>query len=40
MAAPGKYVPDVTEGITRVEDLPPAKVVKRVRGSAPANDKI
>lgn len=31
MAAPGKYVPDVTEGITRVEDLPPAKVVKRTR---------
>jgi len=31
MAAPGKYVSDVTEGITRVEDLPPAKVVKRSR---------
>jgi predicted RNA-binding Zn-ribbon protein involved in translation (DUF1610 family) len=31
MAAPGKYIPDVTEGITRVEDLPPAKVVKRSR---------
>jgi len=31
MAAPGKYVPDVTEGITRVENLPPAKVVKRSR---------
>ena len=31
MAAPGKYVPDVTEGVTRVEDLPPAKVVKRSR---------
>lgn len=31
MAGPGKYVPDVTEGITRVEDLPPAKVVKRSR---------
>ena len=31
MAAPGKYVPDVTEGITQVEDLPPAKVVKRSR---------
>jgi len=31
MAAPGKYVPDVTEGITRVEDLPPAKVIKRSR---------
>lgn len=31
MAGPGRYVPDVTEGITRVEDLPPAKVVKRSR---------
>lgn len=31
MAGPGKYVPDVTEGITRVEDLPPPKVVKRSR---------
>ena len=31
MAGPGKYVPDATEGITRVEDLPPAKVVKRSR---------
>jgi hypothetical protein len=31
MAGPGRYVPDVTEGITRVEDLPPAKVVKRTR---------
>jgi len=29
MAGPGRYVPDETEGITRVEDLPPAKVVKR-----------
>ena len=31
MAGPGKYVPDVTEGITRVEDLPPPKVVERSR---------
>ena len=31
MAGPGKYVPDVTEGVTRVEDLPPAKRVKRSR---------
>jgi predicted RNA-binding Zn-ribbon protein involved in translation (DUF1610 family) len=31
MAGPGKYVPDATEGITRVEDLPLAKVVKRSR---------
>ena len=26
MAGPGEYVPDVTEGITRVEDLPKAKI--------------
>ena len=31
MAGPGRYVPDVTEGITRVEDLPSPKVVKRSR---------
>lgn len=31
MAGPGRYVSDVTEGITRVEDLPRAKVVKRTR---------
>ena len=31
MPGPGEYVPDVTEGITRVEDLPKAKVVKRSR---------
>ncbi|HUT56625.1 MAG TPA: hypothetical protein VNA25_01995 [Phycisphaerae bacterium] len=31
MARAGRYVPDVTEGITRVEDLPPPKVVKRSR---------
>ena len=29
--APGEYVPDVTEGITRVEDLPPPHVEKRSR---------
>lgn len=31
MSGPGEYVPDVTEGITRVEDLPPAKIEQRSR---------
>lgn len=31
MARPGDYVPDVTEGITRVEDLPKPKVKKLSR---------
>ena len=31
MAGPGRYVADVTEGITRVEDLPPRKRVRRSR---------
>ena len=31
MPGPGEYVRDVTEGISRVEDLPRAKVVKRSR---------
>jgi hypothetical protein len=31
MAGPGRYVGDVTEGITRVEDLPRAKIRKRHR---------
>ena len=31
VAGPGRYVGDVTEGITRVEDLPKAKVGKRRR---------
>jgi len=31
MIGPGVYVPDITEGITRVEDLPKAKVVRRSR---------
>ena len=31
MDGPGEYLPDVTEGITRVEDLPKAKVVGRSR---------
>jgi len=30
-AGPGRYVGDVTEGITRVEDLPRDKVVERSR---------
>jgi len=28
---PGEYVGDATEGITRVEDLPKAKIIKRSR---------
>jgi len=31
MAKPGQYVPDATEGISRVEDLPKRKIVKRSR---------
>ncbi len=31
MPKPGRYVPDTTEGITKVEDLPKPKVVKRSR---------
>jgi hypothetical protein len=31
MPRPGEYVPDCTEGITRVEELPQAKVVERSR---------
>jgi len=31
MSGPGRYVGDVTEGITRVEDLPKAKITKRSR---------
>lgn len=31
MPGPGEYVPDVTEGITRVEDLPKPKIVRRWR---------
>ena len=31
MPGPGEYVADRTEGITRVEDLPKAKVVERSR---------
>lgn len=31
MPGPGEYLADVTEGITRVENLPKAKVIKRSR---------
>ena len=31
MDGPGRYVADPTEGITRIEDLPPPQVVKRSR---------
>ncbi len=31
MPAPGKYVPDSTEGITHIEDLPAARIIKRKR---------
>ena len=31
MAGPGSYEPDATEGITRVEDLPKPKIVRRRR---------
>ena len=31
MTGPGQYTPDVTEGITRVEDLPQPKIVRRTR---------
>lgn len=31
MSGPGEYVPDVTEGITRVEDLPKPKIIQRSR---------
>ena len=31
MTGPGEYVPDVTEGITRVEDLPKPRIRRRSR---------
>jgi transposase len=31
MAGPGEYLPDATEGVIRVEDLPKPKVVRRSR---------
>ena len=29
MDGPGEYLPDVTEGITRVEDLPSPRIIRR-----------
>jgi transposase-like protein len=34
MPGPGEYVPDATEGITRVEDLPKPRIHKRSRNFA------
>jgi len=34
MSGPGEYVPDVTEGITRVEDLPQSRLERRNRTRA------
>jgi hypothetical protein len=34
MAGPGEYVPDVTEGVTSPEDLPPPRVERRSRNYA------
>jgi hypothetical protein len=31
MARPGEYLPDVTQGVTRPEDLPPPQVLARSR---------
>lgn len=31
MSGPGEYVPDVTEGITRIEDLPKPRIERRSR---------
>ena len=31
MSGPGQYLPDVMEGITRPEDLPQAKIIRRSR---------
>lgn len=31
MSGPGQYLPDPTEGITRPQDLPEAKIVRRSR---------
>lgn len=38
MAGPGEYVSDVTEGITRVEDLPRAKIKRH--SLTPSEKKI
>ena len=37
MDGPGDYVPDVTEGITRVEDLPKPKIKRQVRSHKKAS---
>ncbi len=34
MVGPGEYVPDATEGITRVEDLPQPRIERRSRNRA------
>jgi transposase-like protein len=34
MSGPGEYLPDATEGITRVEDLPKPKIIHRSRNFA------
>jgi hypothetical protein len=34
VSGPGAYLPDATEGITKPEDLPPAKIVRRTRNFA------
>ena len=31
MPGPGEYLPDASEGITRVEDLPKPKIIHRSR---------
>jgi len=31
MPGPGRYVPDATEGVTRVEDLPKPRIIKQSR---------
>jgi hypothetical protein len=33
MSGPGEYVPDVTEGITRLEDLPKSRTARRSRNA-------
>ena len=38
MSGPGVYVPDVTEGITRVEDLPQPRIKLRSRKEPSKNN--
>ena len=38
MSGPGQYLPDVTEGITRPEDLPTAKIIQINVEVSPACD--